>query len=241
VSPEARIAALADKARHAQWDLDEVIDWSTPVICPPDLTPAGYVAMLSQLYWAERFAITLCGRLSESLPSAAAKAFLTTQVADETRHAEAYRRYAERFGPLGDNVPTLARIYDAVLAWRGSYCLPIVTLNIVFEAEALAQQKKRIEHLPCPLFRALNERILLDETRHAAFGILYMEQEVPRLPPAERAAILDTLDAWWSEWEGAIARKEIPASSEHLRTTPEQMARQRDHMLAAFARIGLTR
>lgn len=234
----ARIADLADKAARGQWRLDD-LDWGAHAMCPGDLTPAQYSAMVSQLYWAERFAIALIDRLIEEVPDPEAKAFLATQLADELRHAEAYRRYAERFAPLADNVPSLAAIYDRILGWRGTFCLPIVALHVVFEAEALAQQRKRIEHLPCPLFRALNERILRDESRHAAFGILYMEEQVPRLAPVERHAILAFLGELWAAWEAAVASREIPPSSEALRTSAEQMARQQREMQRAFERIGL--
>lgn len=234
----ARIADLADKAARGQWHLDD-LDWGAPAICPSDLTSAQYAAMVSQLYWAERFAVDLLERLIQEVPDPEARVFLATQLADETRHAEAYRRYAERFAPLADNVPSLAAIYDRILGWRGSFCLPIIALHVVFEAEALAQQRKRIEHLPCPLFRALNERILRDESRHAAFGILYMEDQVPRLAPAERHAILAFLGELWAAWEVAVASREIPPSSEALRTSPEQMARQQREMQRAFERIGL--
>lgn len=234
----AKIAALAERAANAQWRADD-LDWGLTAVCPSDLTPAAYVAMVSQLYWAERFAIDLLARLTVTVPSAEARAFLATQLADETRHADVYRRYAERFGPLAANAPSLAAIYDRIVAWPGSHCLPIIALHVVFEAEALAQQKKRIEHLPCPLFRGLNERILRDESRHAAFGILYMEVEVPRLTAGERVAILAFLGELWTAWERAVADKQIPASSEALRTTPEQMARQQREMHKAFVRIGL--
>lgn len=184
------IELLIAKAEAQQWAIATALDWSLPVIVPPGVSPDDYIDMVSQLYHAEIVTIDLCARLIREVPDFQARRFLCTQLADEARHARAYALYIEKLGTLRPINGRLAAIFAKADEWSGSYCGLIVALNVLLEGEAINQQAKRIKTSPCPLFRALNSQIMRDESRHSAFGHLYMKEKLPALAPGERAQIL---------------------------------------------------
>ncbi len=234
----ARIAALATKATRRQWSADQ-LDWNVDIVLPDGVRPTIYVDMVSQLHHAERAAITSLEVMRAALPEAEAKAFLTTQIADEVRHADVYRAYLERVGELAPVDPGLDEVLAAARAWRGPAWGLVVALNVMMEHEALQQQQKRIATLPCPLFKEVNQRIAADESRHAGFGILYLEHVLPAVPADEKAEVLAWIRSLWSCWHAANHGRYRAEGEAVLRLDEDELERRGHRVGAMLVALGL--
>jgi hypothetical protein len=237
------IEVLIDKSFKGQWSLDTTIDWTQEVVVPPGLDRSVYVNMVSQLYYAEKFTIALIGRLLIELPDFQAKRFLAIQAADEARHARAYHAYLQRLGDIGPINPVIEETFDSALRWQGPIYGLIVAENCMLETEALHQQRRRIETLPCPLFRQLNEHIMRDEGRHSSFGMLYMKDKIAGLGLDDRRVILGWLLGLWESWKRAnqnqLETVYTDEGSAVLRTDEATIGEHWTGQLKTLERIGL--
>jgi len=238
MSARGGLLNLTKTAFSSHWNPED-LDWSVTPVIPTDLNSDSYASMLSQLYYAELFALRVCGQLIEKVPDDEARLYLCTQAHEEAKHATTYLRYIERFSNLKPCTPALEEIFSWGIRFTGPWIAPMIILNIFFEAEALIQQKKRIKHLPCPLFKEISRRVMADESRHAAFGHLYVEKNLPRLSGRDREEVTQFIRKLWNRWILAIERKEIPPTSESLRTGPEQIQKQWENRRAVLAQMGL--
>ena len=134
---DARIEALSRNAVNRQWSLETAIDWRQHVVRPWWLPARTYVAMVSQLYYAEIATMQMCERLLGELPEPEAKAFLRTQIVDETRHIAAYRAYLELLGDIAPINEAVAIALEGGLEWSGSYLGAVTGFNVVLEGEAV--------------------------------------------------------------------------------------------------------
>ncbi len=192
----AALAGLAAKGESAQWLADELIDGGRPIV-PRFVPSALYTALISQLYHGERATSRLCRRLLERIGDSDARRCITLQIADEERHAHVYQTYLERFGDIAEPEPTLAKVYQQVLAWRGPPEAMIAAFNIVLEGEAMRTFDDLGGWLPCPWFRRIIARLARDEARHLAFGRIYLRGALPRLGRNQRLEIHSWLKSLW--------------------------------------------
>ena len=238
LSTDMRLDRLTAKARSGQWFADQIA-WNAEPVLPERLPPAVYVDMVSQLYHAELAALDVLARLIGELPEASAQRFLATQIADEQRHAAVYRTYLER---LGDIAPINDRL-DAIFRSARDAKMPafagVVALNIVMEHEALQQQKKRIETLPCPLFREINRRIVTDEARHAGFGVIYLAGALPNASHADRFAVAVWVKQLWAMWCEANEGRYATAGAELLRLERAHLGERWTILVDRLASLGL--
>ena len=193
------LSRLIAKGLAGQWSPESGIDWDLPVRMPGWIARKPYVSAVSQLRHGELATVAMCRRLIGEVDDPRARRFLALQIADETRHARVYEAYLKR---LGDDAPIDAAVqaaFDGGMAWTGSHCGLIVAFHVVLEGEALRLQRGFAERMPCPLFRRINERIARDETRHIAFGRIYLRERVPALPRDERFAIFRWVESVWRE------------------------------------------
>lgn len=199
---KGRISRLSALSRDGQWDLSE-LPWQSEPILPEGVPGDMYRDLVSQLYHAELFTIAVCERLHDALPIAEAQEFLRWQIIDERRHAEAYRRYAELCGGLTGPNGALAEVFHMALAWKGTPVALALCANVLLEGEALNQQQKRIDTLPCPLFKRINQRIIQDESRHHGFGMVLLEAAFPQVSVEERQTVAQWARGLWQGWERA--------------------------------------
>jgi hypothetical protein len=234
----SKITSLAGKARARAWHARD-LDWWTPVVVPTGVRAEVYVDMVSQLFWAEQVALDALARMMVELPEREARAFLTTQVTDEDRHAQVYRGYLERLGDMRPLDPGLAEVFDEATAWDGPAWGRVAALNVLMEHEALHQQHHRIANLPCPLFKQINTRIAADESRHAGFGVLYLEHVVPRASAADKADVMAWLGRLWNLWRAANKGR-YQAEGEHvLRLDASELEQRGRRVAATLASLGL--
>jgi len=195
---EIRLTRLAANARAGQWSLDD-IDWQHGPRPPVWITARQARFTVSQLYYGEIATARICRRLMSEVPEGAARACLSLQIADEERHAEAYRRYLERLGgilPMSDPLK-----WALVAAENGPFgpLGAIAAFHIVVEGEYLRIQSSLTRFLSCPLFRRINRRIARDEARHAAFGKTYLKERLAALPPRRQQEMYDWLQEIWQQ------------------------------------------
>jgi 1,2-phenylacetyl-CoA epoxidase catalytic subunit len=235
----ARLERLIAKAQNQQWAADTGVNWNQTPVLPAGVAVNDYLDMMSQLYHAEIYVVEFCARLVTRVPDLQAKRFLSTQIHDEARHVQAYARYIQLFGDILPVNEKLRALFDGALAWQGPCLGWIVAVNILLEGEALNQQNMRIRTLPCPIFKEMYSRITTDESRHTAFGIIYLADKVPTLDPAERAAIVAWVSSLWRGWEKANEGRYAEESARILRTSSEELRSRFGEQLKTLKKIGL--
>ena len=235
----SRLESLISNAFAGQWAPDKDIDWSLPVVVPKQVPLSAYIDMVSQLYYAEEATIALLGEMMQTLPDFQARQHVSTQAIDEARHARTYRAYLERLGDIAPINEGLRAVLESGLAWSGTYCGQVVALNVLMEGQAIEQQHKRIETLPCPLFRTINEAIIRDEARHCAFGKIYMKHKLPELPEEERVEIFRWIGSLWQFWNQANEGRYDVEGGEILITDPVDLSERWLKLASVFVEIGL--
>jgi len=219
---------LYEKGKHGQWDAEKDVDWSLPfshdewflprqgaLLLPSLLTMMGadeetcraaaldeFAHLMSQLLHGEQAALQLCGQLTNACPTIDAKFYAGSQVIDEVRHVEAISKFLQRkVGKLYPIDPTLKVLLDMLLeapTWK----LKTLGMQTLFEGMAVGIFDGIAKATTNPLLKDIIRRVQIDESRHAAFGVLSMRQVVSDATPDEMIEmedfafnILETLNA----------------------------------------------
>ncbi len=233
-----QLQQLIEKSEKSNWSISE-FNWQQTPLIPAGIAKSDYIDMISQLYHAELYTVKLCSRLLAEVPDFQALRFITAQMNEEARHADAYATYLKMLGEIHPINQKLEAVFHQAFEWQGSYCGLIVALNVVMESEALNQQRKRIETLPCPIFKEINSRIILDEARHSGFGFIYLKDKLPQLPQTEKLAIIQWLAMLWENWKVANEDRYVLDGAEILRTSNEELDSRLKAQQRMFEKIGL--
>jgi len=133
----------------------------------------------------------VCSQLVECLKSQDQKLFQATQVIDEGRHNEVLARYlATRLGPPYPISSTTKELFDTILGDPRWY-VKTIALQLVAETFAVSLFKMLAETSPDLLLRDICRRILQDEARHMAFGMLSLPEVVSQASEQERRELED--------------------------------------------------
>jgi len=132
--------------------------------------------MLSQFLHGEQGALVATAKIVQGAPNEEAKWYAANQVADEARHVEVYHRYlTEKLGvsyPVNHHLQTLLEQIISDSRWDMTY----LGMQIMVEGLALAAFGLMKLQLPDePLIQDITSRIMADESRHVAFGVLALE------------------------------------------------------------------
>jgi P-aminobenzoate N-oxygenase AurF len=132
--------------------------------------------MLSQFLHGEQGALVATAKIVQAAPLEEAKWYAANQVADEARHVEVYHRYlTEKLGVSYEVNPHLQRLLDEIVSdsrWDMTY----LGMQIMVEGLALAAFGLMKVQMPDePLIQDITTRIMGDESRHVAFGVLSLE------------------------------------------------------------------
>ncbi len=203
---------LYAKGKQGQWDADTRIDWSLdvdpddpmqvveemlPLYGTPlwdkmsarhksDLRYHSQVHQLSQFLHGEQGALICTAKIVQDVPSIEAKFYAATQVMDEARHVEAFRRLLhEKFRFVYPITPPLATLIEQGLTdkrWDFTY----LAMQVLIEGLALAAFQRNRDYAKNPLCAAVNAYVMQDEARHVAFGRLALRDYYPQLTEAER-------------------------------------------------------
>jgi len=198
------LLALFEKGKALNWNANE-LDWSTDVdmervmrervagagammnqlLAPPrPLEPDENTTfqihmnafMLSQFLHGEQGALLATAKIVETVPWAEAKFYAASQVLDEARHVEVYHRYlTEKLGVSYGVHPSLQRLLDDILR-DPRWDLTFLGMQILVEGLALAAfGLLRLQMAGEPLIQDITSRIMADESRHVAFGVLALD------------------------------------------------------------------
>ena len=207
---QQKLLNLYKKAKQHQWDADEQLDWSIeidpsqPIIdqnahlflrlpffqrlpkAQRDTFAAHSTAqLLSQFLHGEQGALMTASVLTHAVPDYDAKLYCATQAMDEARHVEVYERYVRKLAITYPISPWLKELIDATLA-ADHYAKVMVGMNMVVEGLALAAFHNMRRTTTCPLLRSITEYVLRDESRHVAFGNVYLRETIAQMHPDER-------------------------------------------------------
>jgi len=129
--------------------------------------------MLSQFLHGEQGALVATAKIVQGVPWEEAKFYAANQVADEARHVEVYHRYlTEKLGLSYEIVPSLSRLLDDIIG-DSRWDITFLGMQIMVEGLALAAfGVTRMQMMDEPLIQDLITRVMADESRHVAFGVL---------------------------------------------------------------------
>lgn len=203
---------LYSKGKQEQWDADMRIDWTLPVdpedpmqmaeeVVPLYGTPLwkklsarqhaevryhSQVFNLSQFLHGEQGALVCAARIVQDVPRIESKFYAATQVMDEARHVEAYRRLlTEKFDfvyPISKPLRTLLEQALSDKRWDFTY----LGMQVLIEGLALVAFQRIRDYSRNALCQAVNAYVMQDEARHVAFGRLALRDYYPELTDAER-------------------------------------------------------
>ena len=195
---EKKLLALYEKGKALNWNATE-LDWSIDVdiektagdniedffnhaLKAPrtmsrkdamDFHVHSNAFMLSQFLHGEQGALVAAAKIVQTVPSEEAKFYAASQVADEARHVEVYHRYlTEKLGVSYEVHPSLRVLLQDILTdtrWDVTY----LGMQIMVEGLALAAfGMMRLIMASEPLIQDITTRIMADEARHVAFGVI---------------------------------------------------------------------
>ena len=201
------VERLYELGKRHQWNSAE-LPWGELKLGElPSFLREGIADALAQTHYGELGALTASARLVQTSPHLADRLFGATQVVDEARHVEWFTRLLHELDAPTKVMPELAAFVDGVVNTADPLAL-LVGMNILIEGLAqtlLCEAGRVLSSFDAPELSSLrqvgtwlSDRIGRDESRHLAFGIQRVREEVTALDLTRRRA-LHTQVAQWSE------------------------------------------
>lgn len=136
----------------------------------------NFAYVCSQLLHGEQAALEICGQLCAVCPDMDMKFFAGSQVYDEVRHIEAFSKFITRkLGKIYPVDPNLKFLLEQILS-ADSWQKKTLGMQTLFEGMALGIMQMQLDASDVPLFSKMIKYVMLDESRHAAFGVISMKQ-----------------------------------------------------------------
>jgi len=209
-SPRQRLARLYENAKRDQWNATSRLDWSIDVDPERGLLPDVAIGIYGTEIWAkldarqierlrheaiswqlcqflhgEQGALLATAQIVDSVPWFEGKQYGATQVMDEARHVEVYRRFIqEKLGVEYDVNRELKKLLDQVLL-DSRWDMKFLGMQIIVEGLALAAFGTIRDTATNPLLRDLTAYVMEDESRHVAFGVLSLREFCQDLSEAD--------------------------------------------------------
>jgi hypothetical protein len=206
-----KLMRLYENAKRDQWNSTERLDWSVDVDPEAELVPDVGIGIYGSPIWqklsdkekrrlrheaitwqlcqflhGEQGALLATAQIVDSVPWYEAKQYGATQVMDEARHVEVYRRFVqeklEHEYPVN---PQLKSLLDAVLS-DSRWDMKFLGMQIIVEGLALAAFGTIRDTASNPLLRDLTAAVMEDESRHVAFGVLSLREHCRDLSERDR-------------------------------------------------------
>ena len=96
-----------------------------------------------------------------------------------------YERYIRKLALVYPMSPWLKEVIDATLS-ADHFVKILIGMNMVVEGLALAAFHNMRRQATCPLLKNLTHYVLQDESRHVAFGNVYVKETIAAMHPDER-------------------------------------------------------
>src|SRR5919106_6642921 len=141
---------------------------------------------ISQFMHGEQGALIATAKIVGTVPDMNAKFYAATQVMDEARHVEAYKRLLhEKFDLAYPINPSLKTLLEQTLTDR-RWDMTYLGMQVLIEGLALAAFQSIRDKAGNTLASAVNAYVMQDEARHVSFGRLALRDYYPQLSDAER-------------------------------------------------------
>jgi hypothetical protein len=203
---------LYEKGKKQQWDASSRIDWSleldpaNPMALKDEALSIygtdywrkmtdkekGWLRQnlqanqISQFMHGEQGALIATAKIVGTVPDMNAKFYAATQVMDEARHVEAYKRLLhEKFDLAYPINPSLKTLLEQTLSDR-RWDMTYLGMQVLIEGLALAAFQSIRDKAGNTLASAVNAYVMQDEARHVSFGRLALREYYPQLSDAER-------------------------------------------------------
>jgi hypothetical protein len=140
---------------------------------------------ISQFLHGEQGALVCAAKLVETVPWIDAKYYAATQVMDEARHVDIFSRYlSEKMTGIYPINPHLDAVLESIVS-DSRWDLVYLGMQTMVEGMALASFHLLHGQTTEPLLKALLHRVITDEARHVAFGVLSLSEFYRELSLAE--------------------------------------------------------
>ena len=203
---------LYEKGKQQQWDASTRLDWSLELNPdnPMELKDEAIsiygtdhwnkmndkekswlrlhlqANSISQFMHGEQGALIATAKIVGTVPDMNAKFYAATQVMDEARHVEAYKRLLhEKFKLAYPINPALKTLLEQTLTDR-RWDMTYLGMQVLIEGLALAAFQSIRDKSGNTLAGAVNAYVMQDEARHVSFGRLALCEYYPQLSEAER-------------------------------------------------------
>jgi hypothetical protein len=203
---------LYEKGKQQQWDTSTRLDWSQELF---EGNPMGMsdetIPIYGSPFWdkmtekerdwlrfnlqchsicqfmhGEQGALIATAKIVNTVPDMNAKFYAATQVMDEARHVEAYKRLLhEKFELAYPINPALKTLLEQTLTDR-RWDMTYLGMQVLIEGLALAAFQAIRDKSGNTLAGAVNAYVMQDEARHVSFGRLALRDYYPQLSQAER-------------------------------------------------------
>jgi hypothetical protein len=207
----AKLMRLYENAKRDQWDGTKRLDWSIDVDPESELLPDMGIGIYGTPMWdkltaaekrrlrheaitwqlcqflhGEQGALLATAQIVDTVPWYEAKQYGATQVMDEARHVEVYRRFVmeklEHEYPVN---PQLKQLLDAILT-DSRWDMKFLGMQIMVEGLALAAFGTIRDTAQNTLLRDLTAYVAEDESRHVAYGVLSLREFYEDLSERDR-------------------------------------------------------
>jgi len=206
-----QLMRLYGHAKRDQWDSDTRLDWSTDVDPRAELVPDMAIGIYGTPMWdklttaererlrheamtwqlcqflhGEQGALLVTAQIVDTVPWYEAKQYGATQVMDEARHVEVYRRFVqEKLQHEYPVNPQLKALLDTILK-DSRWDIKFLGMQIMVEGLALAAFSTMRDTTTNSLLRELTQAVIEDESRHVAFGVLSLREFCQNVSEKER-------------------------------------------------------
>jgi len=206
-----RLMRLYENAKRDQWNGTDRLDWSIDVDPEKGLVPDMGIGIYGTPIWdrltekekaklrheaitwqlcqflhGEQGALLATAQIVDSVPWYEAKQYGATQVMDEARHVEVYRRFVqEKLQHEYPVNPQLKKLLDQILT-DSRWDMKFLGMQIIVEGLALAAFGTIRDTASNPLLRDLTAAVMEDESRHVAFGVLSLREFCENLSEKDR-------------------------------------------------------
>jgi len=206
------LLALYEKGKQQQWNATDRLDWTQEL---DEENPMGMsdetVPIYGSEFWdkmsekerrwlrwnlqahticqfmhGEQGALIATAKIVNTVPDMNAKFYAATQVIDEARHVEVYKRLIhDKFKMAYPITPSLKNLLEQTLTdsrWDMTY----LGMQVLIEGLALAAFQRIRDTAKNNLAASVNAYVMQDEARHVTFGRLSLRDYYPQLTQAER-------------------------------------------------------
>ncbi len=201
---------LYRKAKRAQWNAEDRLDWSIDVDLDKQYIPDFMHPLFgseifnkmdepmkrrlkhelpawtqSQFLHGEQGALLAAAQLVNSVPDMDSKYYASTQVMDEARHVEVFDRYLHTKIQNAYAInPHLKSLLDLILK-DSRWDMKLLGMQIMVEGLALAAFGVTRNTILEPLLHGITSYIIQDEARHVAYGVLSLRDHYKDMKESE--------------------------------------------------------